>query len=362
MQFIDLKRQQEMIRKELEQNIANVLSHGRYIKGPEIKEIEQRLCHFTGAEYAVSCGNGTDALQISLMALNLEPGDEVITTPFTFFATGEVIGLLKLRPVFVDIEPDTYNIDATKIESQITEKTKAIIAVSLFGQCSDMNSINHIAEKHGLYVIEDAAQSFGATYKNKKSCNLSHMAAASFFPSKPLGCYGDGGMVFTSDKVLVNRIHCIANHGQRERYTHVEIGINSRLDTLQAGILLAKMAVFDEEIVKRQSIGSRYTDLLGSHVKTPCIRPDRTCVYAQYTIEVDDREAFCASMNNAGIPTAVHYPRPLHLQPAFDHLGFREGSFPMAESISKKVVSLPMHPYLSNSDQDLIVEKVKEFC
>ena len=282
--------------------------------------------------------------------------------PFTFFATIEVIGLLGLKPVFVDIEPDTYNINSSKIESKITNKTKAIIPVSLYGQCSDMDAINNIAQKHNLTVLEDGAQSFGAIYKGKKSCNLSKLAATSFFPSKPLGCYGDGGMVFTSDDLLAEKIHCIANHGKDKQSRHIRIGINSRLDTLQAAILLAKMEIFEEEISKRQKIGNLYTELLKSYVKTPDVKDDRTCVYAQYTIEVKNRGEFCMNMKEMGIPIAIHYPSPSHLQPALNYLGLKEGSFPVAEEAAQKVVSLPMHPYLSESEQDFIIKKVKEYA
>ena len=360
MQFIDLKKQQEVIKKKLDYNMANVLSHGRYVRGPEIEAIEKELCQFTDAPYAISCASGTDALQIALMALELSPGDEVITTSFTFFSTVEVIELLKLKPVFIDIESDTYNIDASKIESKITNRTKAIIPVSLYGQCSDMDTINQIAQTHHLIVIEDAAQSFGATYKDKKSCNLSSLAATSFFPSKPLGCYGDGGMMFTSDEVLSKKLHCIANHGKERIFYHTKVGVNSRLDSIQAAILLAKMTVFPEEVAKRKAVGERYTELLKDHVKTPIVRDDRTCVYAQYTIEVENREEFCVNMKEMGIPTAIHYPIPLHLQPVLNYLNLKEGSLPISEDVAKKVVSLPMHPYLSTSEQDFIVEKVKE--
>ena len=360
MQFIDLKKQQEIIKKMLDENMANVLSHGRYVRGPEIGKIEEVLCRFTGAQYGISCACGTDALQIALMALHLKPGDEVITSPFTFFATAEVIELLGLKPVFVDIGPETYNIDATKIEAQITAKTKVIIPISLYGQCADMDMINQIALKHNLIVVEDAAQSFGATYKERRSCNLSSMATTSFFPSKPLGCYGDGGMVFTSDKNWAEKLRCIANHGKNKQSSHIEIGVNSRLDTLQAAILLAKMSVFEEEISKRKTIGARYTELLKNHVKTPVIRDDRTCVYAQYTIEVDRRDEFRINMKEMGIPTAIHYPIPLHLQPVLNYLDLKEGSLPISENVAKRVISLPMHPYLSESEQDSIIEKVKE--
>ena len=361
MQFVDLKKQQEIIRKKLDENLANVLSHGHYVRGSEIKEIEYTLSKFTGARHAISCASGTDALQIALMALNLAPGDEVITTPFTFFATAEIIELLRLKPVFVDIESDTYNIDATKIESKITNKTRAIIPVGLYGQCSDMDEINYIAQKHNLVVLEDGAQSFGATYKGKRSCNLSRLAATSFFPTKPLGCYGDGGMIFTSDEMLADRLYCIANHGKDKQSRHVRIGVNSRLDTFQAAVLLAKMTVFDEEISKRKIIGERYTELLKDYIRTPVVKDDRTCVYAQYTIEVDRRNEFCINMQEMGIPTAIHYPIPLHFQPVFNYLGLKEGSLPISENVAKRVVSLPMHPYLSAAEQDFIIEKIKEF-
>jgi UDP-2-acetamido-2-deoxy-ribo-hexuluronate aminotransferase len=360
MQFINLKKQQERIKKNIEKNISNVLSHGKYIKGDEVEEIENRLADFICVRYAVGCASGTDALQLALMALDLKPDDEVITTPFTFFATGEIVALLGLKPVFIDIEPDSYNIDASKIKRKITNKTKAIMPVSLYGQCSDMDEINRIALKYNIKVIEDGAQSFGAEYKGKKSCNLSDIGTTSFFPSKPLGCYGDGGMIFTSDKNLSDNIRKIANHGQEKRYYHTMIGINSRLDTLQAAVLLAKMEIFEDEIEKRHKIGKRYTEKLKNYVKTPVIKEDRTSVYAQYTIEVQNRDKFCEKMHKKGIPTAIHYPVPLHFQPVFKNLNFKNGDFPVAEKVSKHVVSLPMHPYLEEKDQDLIVEKVKE--
>ena len=361
MLFIDLKKQQKIIKKQLDENLANVFSHGHYVRGAEIEKIEEQLCEYTGAKYAISCASGTDALQISLMALDLKPDDEIITTPFTFFATTEVIELLALKPVFIDIEPDTYNIDASKIETKITSKTKAIISVSLYGQCSDMDEIDHISGKYNLHIVEDAAQSFGASYKGRKSCNLSTLAATSFFPSKPLGCYGDGGMTFTSDETLANKLRCIANHGKDRQSYYTRVGINSRLDTLQAAVLLAKMSVFDDEIAKRKIVGERYTELLKNYVKTPFVKNDRTCVYAQYTIEVNRRDEFCINMKEMGIPTAIHYPIPLHLQPVLNHLGLSEGSLPVSENAAKRVVSLPMHPYLSESEQDFIIEKVKEY-
>lgn len=360
MHFIDLQKQQTDIKPTLDKRIADVLSHGRYIKGPEITELEDALCQYTGAKHAIACANGTDALQLALMALNLEPGDEVITTPFTFIATGEVILLLGLKPVFIDIDPATYNIDTALIEDKITDKSRVIMPVSLYGQCADMDAINAIAVKHNLTVIEDAAQSLGAEYNGKKSCNLSTISTTSFFPSKPLGCYGDGGMAFTSDTELADKIRIIANHGQTKRYCHTAVGINSRLDTLQAAILLAKMTVFEDEVENRIRIGARYSELLKDCVKTPTVNSGYTNVYAQYTIEVDNRDNFCEKLKNADIPTAVHYPIPLHLQPVFRSLGIEKGSLPVSEAASQRVVSLPMHPYLSETDQDFIIKTIKE--
>ncbi len=360
MDFIDLKQQQKEIKLNLNKRIAEVLDHGRYIKGPEVEALEEKLCQYTGAEYAIGCGNGTDALQMALMALNLKAGDEIITTPFTFIATGEVILLLGLKPVFVDIDPDTYNIDATKIEEKITEKTRVILPVSLYGQCSDMAAINIIAKKHDLIVIEDAAQSFGAEYHGKKSCNLSSIATTSFFPSKPLGCYGDGGMIFTSNQELADRLRMIANHGQAKRYCHTIVGVNSRLDSLQAAILLAKMEIFEDEVKQRAKIGERYTDQLKEYVKTPVIKEGYTSVYAQYTIEVNNRDDFCEKLKAVNIPTAVHYPIPLHMQPVFKSLDIKVGELPISEKVAKSVVSLPMHPYLNKKDQQFIIETTKE--
>jgi len=360
MHFIDLAQQQKKIKALLDTNMAKILDHGLYIKGPEVKALEESLCHYSGAKHAIACANGTDALQIALMALDLKPGDEVITTPFTFIATGEVIILLGLKPVFVDIDPQTYNIDANKIEDKITKNTRVILPVSLYGQCADMDVINAIAEKYNLVVIEDGAQSFGAEYHGKKSCNLSSLSTTSFFPSKPLGCYGDGGMVFTSDQKLADKLRMIANHGQEKRYCHTLVGINSRLDTLQAAVLLAKMSLFKDEVQQRAEIGARYSKSLQQHVKTTVVKKNHTSVYAQYTIEVENRDDFCLKLKTAGIPTAVHYPQPLHLQPVFQYLGGKEGDLPVTEKASKHVVSLPMHPYLCPKDQDFIVQTVKE--
>ncbi|AFM10972.1 DegT/DnrJ/EryC1/StrS family aminotransferase [Turneriella parva] len=359
MEFIDLKSQQARIKKEIDANIAKVLAHGQYIMGPEIKELETQLAQYTGSKHCLTVANGTDALLIALMALGVKAGDEVITTPFTFIATGEMIALIGAKPVFVDIDEKTYNMDPSKIEAAITKKTKAIMPVSLYGQCADFDAINAIAAKHNLPVIEDAAQSFGATYKGKKSCNLSTIGSTSFFPSKPLGCYGDGGAVFTNDDELAKVMGYIRLHGQDRRYHHPIIGLNGRMDTLQAAIMLPKLAIFPEEVELRAKIGKRYSELLAAKgIKTPFIEAHNTSVYAQYTVLVNDRESVAKKLQDKGVPTAVHYPIPLNLQPVFGYLNQPKGSFPIAERIAEQVISLPMHPYLSEKDQDTIVTAV----
>ncbi|MGY0556049.1 DegT/DnrJ/EryC1/StrS family aminotransferase [Vreelandella sp. 2A-K22] len=357
MQFIDLAAQQERIKDKIDANIQKVLAHGNYILGPEVSELEDKLAAFTGAKYCITCANGTDALQIAQMALGIGPGDEVITPGFTYIATAETVALLGAKPVYVDIDPKTYNLDPAQLEAAITPRTKAIIPVSLFGQCADFDAINAIAEKHGIPVIEDAAQSFGASFNGKKSCNLSTIACTSFFPSKPLGCYGDGGAIFTNDEDLARLLRQIARHGQDKRYHHVRVGVNSRLDTLQAAILLPKLEIFADEIIKRNQVATSYTRLLNDAgiVSTPYV--DERCVsaWAQYTILVEDREEVLGKLKEAGVPTAVHYPIPLNKQPAVKddtvHL-------PIGDEIAKKVMSLPMHPYLSSQDQ---IKAIKAF-
>ena len=360
MQFIDLKTPYKKIKSNINQAINTVLEHGQYIMGPEVGEFERVLADFTGTKHVIANSSGTDALLMTLMALDIKPGDEIITTPFSFFATAEVIALLQAKPVFVDIEANTYNIDPKLIEKAITAKTKAIIPVSLYGQCPDMDSINEIAAKHNLAVIEDAAQSFGATYKGKQSCNLSTIGCTSFFPSKPLGGYGDSGACFTNDDSLAARLSEIRVHGQSGRYIHPTVGLNARIDTIQAAILLEKMKLYPQEIVLRQQVASRYNNLLSSIVKTPTIGEDNSSVYAQYTIEVDNREAFQQLMNQQNIPTAVHYPIAMHQQAAFKNLGYEKGSFPIAEQAARKVISLPIHPYLSEQEQDKVVGALKK--
>lgn len=354
--FIDLKTQQEKIRKSIDDRIAKVLEHGQYIMGPEVKELEEKLAQYVGVKHCISIANGTDALMIALMALDIKPDDEVITTPFTFIATAEVTAFLGAIPVFVDIDPKTYNLDPNKLEQAITSRTKAIMPVSLYGQCADMDAINEIADKYGIPVIEDAAQSFGATYKGRKSCGLSTIGCTSFFPTKPLGCFGDGGACFTNNDELSKRMSQIRLHGQERRYHHPVVGVNGRLDTIQAAILLAKLEIFDQEVELRAQIGARYTEALRDVVITPYIADYNTSVYAQYTVQVDNREEVQAKLKESGVPTAVHYPIPLNLQPVFAYLNQPEGSFPIAESIAKKVMSLPMSAWLNEDDQNQVIK------
>ena len=359
--FIDLQTQYHRYKKDIDSEIFEVLESGEFIGKEKLSQFEHNLALYTGAKHAIGCGNGTDALLLSLMALDIGEGDEVVTTPFTFVSTAEVIAFLGAKPVFVDIDEDSYNIDVSKIESVITDKTKAIMPVSLFGQCCDMESINEIAKKYELPVIEDACQSFGATYNGKKSCNLSTIGCTSFFPSKPLGAYGDGGAIFTNDDELALKIRMLQNHGQSQKYIHKYIGINSRLDAIQAAILNVKLRHFDDEVRVRDEIGSRYSDLLedAEDVITPKISDKYTSVYAQYSIRVKDREAMIEKLNKADIPTALHYPTPLHLQEAFGYLAYNEGDFPISELVSKEILSLPMSAYLSEAEQDFIIQTIK---
>ena len=357
--FIDLKTQYRALQSSIQARIDAVLEHGQYILGPEVRELEERLQAYTGAKYCIAVASGTEALLISLMALGIRPGDEVITTPFTFVATAEVIVLLGAIPVFVDIEPDTCNIDANLIEAAITSKTKAIIPVSLYGQPTDMDEINAIAARHGnIPVIEDAAQSFGAEYKGRKSGHLSTIGCTSFFPSKPLGCYGDGGAIFTDDDEVAQACHEIRIHGQSKRYVHTRIGVGGRMDTLQCAIVLAKLERFDWEVEQRIAIGRRYNELMDEHgICHITQRPDRTSVFAQYTILLDDREAVQSSLNAQNIPTAVHYPVPLNQQPAYADR-CKGGPTPVAASLARRVMSLPMGADLDATDQLLVAKLV----
>ena len=359
MEFIDLKTQYQTLRESINGRIQRVLDHGQFIMGPEVKELEDRLASYTGAKHCITVASGTEALLMSLMAIGIKPGDEVITTPFSFIATAEVIVLLGAKPVFVDIEPDTCNINASLIEAKITDKTKAIIPVSLYGQPADMDEINAIAEKHKLIVIEDAAQSFGATYKNKKSCNLSKIGCTSFFPSKPLGCFGDGGAIFTNDDELAQAMREIRVHGQSKRYVHTRIGVGGRMDTLQCAIVLAKLDRFDWEIDQRIKIGARYNDLLAGKVTTVVQRPNRSSVFAQYTVFVSDREHLQLTLKEKGVPTAVHYPVPMHLQTAYQELCCPE-CCPESIQAANKVMSLPMYPDLTETNQVTIINSLLE--
>ena len=358
--FIDLKAQYKEYQTEIDNEVLEVFSSAQFIGGEKLNNLEENLALYTGAKHAIGCSSGTDALLLSLMALDIGVGDEVITTPFTFISTAEVIAFLGAKAIFVDIDEESYNIDASKIKNVITNKTKAIIPVSLYGQCADMDAINDIAKEFNIPVIEDACQSFGATYNNKKSCNLSTIGCTSFFPSKPLGAYGDGGAIFTDDDEIATKIRMLLNHGQNERYKHKYIGINGRLDAVQAAILGVKLKHFDKEVKLRDEIGERYSDLLEeADVITPKIQESNKSVYAQYSIRVADREAMVEKLTALEIPTAVHYPVPLHLQEAFKSLGYSEGDFPISEKISSQIMSLPMSPYLTEAEQDFIVKAIK---
>jgi len=367
--FIDLKTQYQALKPQIQARIDAVLEHGQYIMGPEVKELEDKLATFTGAKHCITCASGTEALLMGLMALGIGPGDEVITTPFTFVATAEMIVLLGAKPVFVDVEPDTGNINADLIEAAITPRTKAIMPVSLYGQTADMDAINAIAAKHGnLPVIEDAAQSFGATYKGRQSCNLSTIGCTSFFPSKPLGCYGDGGAIFTNDDALAQAMREVRVHGQSQRYVHTRVGVGGRMDTLQCAIVLAKLERFEWEVQQRMEIGQRYTDLITTmHVQPsnpaaeviqpPAIRPERTSVYAQYTVMVPKREVLQKRLAEEGIPTAVHYPVPINQQPAYKHLCCPDCT-PVAQQLAQRVMSLPMGADLDAVEQHGIIDRL----
>ncbi len=419
MQFIDLKTQQDRIRPQIDAAIKRVLDHGQYIMGPEVAELEQRLCDFTEAKHCITCASGTDALLMALMALGIGPGDEVITSPFTFVATGEVISLLGAIPVFVDIDPRTFNIDPVKIGAAITDKTRAIIPVSLFGLPADMDEIQSLVDSRSslegpsivdsrlsletndkrpatkdqrpITIIEDAAQSFGATYKGRKSCNLSRLACTSFFPAKPLGCYGDGGAIFTDDDDVADILRSIRIHGKgSDKYDNVRIGINGRLDTLQAAILLPKLEIFPDELAARQRAADNYTRLFsGSNAQpvssnderlvtsdqspaisnqssdqrltTPFVPPGYSSAWAQYSILIESKEQrdnLQKHLSKVGVPTAVYYPKPLHLQTAYADLGYRAGDFPVAEEVAKRIISLPMGPYVKEEDQVRVVRGI----
>lgn len=361
MQFIDLQTQYQRYRPEIDERMKRVMEHGRFIMGPEIAEVEAALAEYVGVKHCLTAASGTDSLEIALRALDIGPGDEVITVPFTWISTAEVVGLVGATPVFVDIEPESYNINLDLIEAAITPKTKAIMPVSLFGQMPDYDRINEIAARHGLPVIEDAAQSFGATRNGRRSCGVTTIGSTSFFPAKPFGCYGDGGALFTSDDELADKMRAIRTHGGLERHSHPLLGMNGRFDTLQAAILLAKLPHFEWEVEQRGRIGARYSELLHDCCEVPKVMPGNTHVYAQYTIRVPDRDAVGARLKAAGIPTAVYYPKCLHEQPVFASGASRiVGELTESERAAREVLSLPVHPFLGEADQDRIVGALKD--
>ena len=364
--FIDLHAQQERIRPQIEERIKKVLNHGKYIMGPEIAELEQRLAEFVGTKHCVTCASGTDALLMPLLAYEIGPGDAVFTTPFTFISTAEVVSLLGATPVFADIEADTYNIDPAKLREAIEKvvsdnklKPKGIIPVDLFGQPADYEEIEQIAREFGLFVIEDAAQAFGAHYKNKPACSFGDVGATSFFPAKPFGCYGDGGAIFCNDDDMAQKLRSVRIHGQgSNKYDNVRIGINGRFDAMQAAVLLAKFEIFEEEIELRHQVANRYSQGLKESVSVPMVKKDRSSVWAQYSILAKNRGDLVNELKSKGIPTAIYYPKPLHLQPAYQSLGYRNGDFPISEKTANQILSIPMHPYLSREDQDFIIEAI----
>ena len=369
--FIDLKAQQKKIYNRLLEKIQGVLAHGQYILGPEVRELEERLAAYVGVRHAVTCSSGTDALLMVLMAKGVGPGDAIFTTPFTFIATAEVVKLLGATPVFVDIDPKTYNLDPEALKNALANlpknpakaglKPRGIIAVDLFGQPADYDAINALARDWGLFVVEDAAQSYGATYHGRRAGALAETAATSFFPAKPLGCYGDGGAVFTDDDDLAALLTSIRNHGQGvDRYDNVRLGINGRLDTLQAAVLLAKLEIFDREVEARQEVARRYSEGLRDLVSVPAVAPGCSSVWAQYSVESEARAAILSRLGEAGVPTAIYYPRPLHLQGAFRSLNYGPGDFPVSETAAARIFSLPMHPYLAAADQERIIGIIRK--
>lgn len=362
MQFIDLKIRHKLIAEKINARIQKVMDHGQFILGPEVRELEGKLAEFTGSKHCVTVSSGTDSLLIALMALGVGAGDEVITVPYTWISTAEVIALLGAKPVFVDIRSDTWNMDETILESVITHKTKAIMPVSIYGQCADMDAINAIAEKYNLPVTEDAAQSFGATYKGKKSCNLSTIGSTSFFPSKPLGCYGDGGALFTNDDELAEKFRWIRVHGQERKHHHPILGVNGRFDTIQAAILLEILAVFPDEVQRREDLGQTYSEGFSGvkGVGTQIIEDHNTSVYAQYTIIAEQREQIQLSLKDNDIPSVSYYSVPLHLQKVFANLNHKKGDFPVAEKIASQCLSIPMSPYLKPEDQKSIIDTLKD--
>jgi len=357
--FANLQTQYQRYKSEIDQAIHTVLDKSNYIMGEEVKELEANLENFTGAKYAISCSSGTDALLLAMMALDIEPDDEIITTPFTFIATAETIAFLKAKPVFVDIDEKTYNIDTSKIEEKITAKTKAIMPVSLYGQPANMDAIEVIAKKHNLKIIIDGAQSFGSTYNGKTDSNLGDISTTSFFPAKPLGCFGDGGAVFTNDDALAEKMKSLRVHGQSKRYHHQYIGMGGRMDTLQCAIVNVKLNHYKKDLTLRQEVAKKYTEALkDKEIILPYVDKKATSAWAQYSVRVQNRDKVQVKLKEQGIPTAVHYPMPLHLQEAFNYLGYQKGDFPIAEQVSSEIMSLPMNPYLSDDEIEYICSKI----
>jgi len=358
MQFIDLKEQYQRYKTEIDGRMQAVLAHGQYVMGPEVAELEEALAKYVGVKHCITGSSGTHTLEIALRALGIGPGDEVITVPFTWISTAEAIALVGARPVFVDIDPETFNINIDLLPAAITPRTKAILPVSLFGQMPDYDRINALAAQHGLPVIEDAAQSFGAQQRGRKSGGVTFIGSTSFFPAKPLGCYGDGGALFANDDEIAGKMRAIRTHGGVQRHHHPLLGTNGRFDTIQAAVLLAKLPHFDWEIKERGRIGARYSAALKGNCAVPAVAPGNTHVYAQYTIRIPERDKVAARLKARGIPTAVYYPKCLHEQPVFSMLGYNLGDFPVSEKASREVLSLPMHPFLTEADQDRIIDAV----
>lgn len=358
MQFVDLPKQYQLYKEEIQERLDAVLTSCRFINGPAVAELEKALSENTGSPYVIACSSGTDALLLGLLALGVKAGDEVLVPDFTFIATAEVVSFLGAVPVFVDVEPDTLNIDPAKVEGRISDRTVGMIPVSLYGQCAEFDELNRIASAHGLWIMEDGAQSYGATYNGRKSCTLTSIATTSFFPAKPLGCYGDGGAIFTDDETISRKLTMLRNHGQAKRYQHSLIGTNGRLDTIQAAVLLAKLAHFDDEVDARNKVAAKYTEFLANRVRTPVVRPQNRSVWAQYTIRTDKRDDVIAHLKTNGIPTAVHYPIPLHQQEAFAKHREPDELFPESLAASKTVVSLPMHPFLSDDEIETVAQHV----
>lgn len=359
MEFIDLKTQYQRYREEINAGIQRVLDHGQFVMGPEVAAIEETLARDAGVTHCLTAASGTDTLEIALRALEIGPGDEVVTVPFSWISSAEAIALVGARPVFVDIEPATFNIDIAKIEAAITPRTKALMPVSLFGQMPDYDAINALAEKHSLPVLEDGAQSFGATQRGRASCGVTTIGSTSFFPAKPLGCYGEGGALFTNDEELADRMRAIRNHGGLVRHHHPFVGMNGRFDSIQAAVLLAKWPHFAEELAARTRIAARYSSALADFCEVPTIAPGNTHTFAQYTIRLADRDKAIARLQAKEVPSAIYYPKCLHEQPVFAPLGYQAGDFPESERAAREVLSLPMHPFLDEATQDQVVAALR---